>query len=64
MNEFISILLQRRKLAEEIPLDITLKLPDGSNKSLKDLFQGQPQEFLSALRASKWTIPQVIYVVL
>ena len=59
VNEMISLILKRRKLAEEIPSDINLKLPDGTQKSLKDLFHGKPNDLLAAFRASKWTIPQV-----
>ena len=62
VNEMISIILKRRNLSEQIPSDINLKLPDGTQKPLKDLFQGKPNELLAAFRASKWTIPQVYLI--
>ena len=55
----ISLVLKRRKLAENIRLDMKLKLPGGSEKRLIDLFQGQPEELLATFSASKWTIPHV-----
>jgi len=57
VNDVISLILKRRKLSQNIQSDLQLKLPDGSNKSLKHLFQGQPQQLLAAFRASQWTIP-------
>lgn len=55
----ISLVLKRRNLAENIQSYMKLKLPDGSEKRLIDLFQGQPEQLLAAFRASKWTIPHV-----
>jgi hypothetical protein len=55
----ISLILKRRKLAQSIQSDIKLKLPDGTQKFLRDLFQGKPNDLLASFRASKWTIPHV-----
>ncbi|CAF3349671.1 unnamed protein product [Rotaria sp. Silwood1] len=58
VNDMLSIVVKRRQLSEQIQSDITLKLPDGSEKLLRDLFQGKPNDLLSAFRASRWTIPE------
>jgi hypothetical protein len=60
----ISLILKRRTLAQLIECDIKLKLPNGKDKFLKDLFQGKPNDLLSAFRASKWTIPHVHFIYL
>ncbi|CAF1333276.1 unnamed protein product [Adineta steineri] len=53
----LSLVLQRRKMAENIQGDIMLKLPDGSKKSMRHLFGGNIADLLAAFRASEWTIP-------
>jgi hypothetical protein len=57
----LSLVIQRRKLGEQIQSDIKLKLPDGSKKLLRELFEGKPDDLLSAFRASQWTIPGVSF---
>jgi hypothetical protein len=55
----LSLIIQRRKLGQQIQSDIKLKLPDQSEKLLTELFKGKPDDLLSAFRASRWTIPAV-----
>jgi hypothetical protein len=57
----ISLIVQRKKLGQQIESDIQLKLPDQSKKLLRDLFKGKTEELLSAFRASQWTMPQVYF---
>ncbi len=59
VNNMLSLVVQRRKLGEQIESDIKLKLPNGSELFLRQLFQGKPADLLSAFRASQWTIPAV-----
>jgi hypothetical protein len=57
----LSLVLQRRKFGKMIKSYIKLKLPDGSEHFLRELFEGRPAELLSAFRANQWTIPAVCY---
>ncbi|CAF1374982.1 unnamed protein product [Adineta ricciae] len=57
VNEMLSLVLQRRKLAEKISNHVTLKLSDKSHKSLQQLFAGNMTDLLAAFRASEWTVP-------
>lgn len=46
----LSLILQCRKLGEQIQSDIKLKLPDGTQKRLREFFQEKPIDLLSAFR--------------
>ncbi len=59
VNDMLSLVVQRHRLGEKIESNIKLKLPDGSKKLLRELFQGKPADLLAAFRASQWTIPAV-----
>jgi hypothetical protein len=58
----LSLVIQRRKFGEKIQSDIKLKLPDGSEKTLRELFQGKPTDLLAAFRENQWTIINVSYI--
>lgn len=62
MNNMLSLTLQCRKLGRKIKSDMKLKLRDGSEKLLRELFEGKPADLLSAFRATQWTIPAVSYL--
>ncbi|CAF1347298.1 unnamed protein product [Rotaria sordida] len=57
VNDMISVVVQRRRLSEQIESDIKLKLPDQSERLLRELLQGKPNDLLWAFRATQWTIP-------
>ncbi|CAF0896752.1 unnamed protein product [Adineta steineri] len=57
INDVLSLLVKRRKLAKHLSTNVKLQLPDGSEEYLKDLFEKDPSELLSAFRVSKWNIP-------
>ena len=59
MNDMLSLVLHRRKFARKITSDVKLKVSDGAEKSLRELFNDKPGELLSAFRMSQWTIPAV-----
>jgi hypothetical protein len=37
-------------------------MPDGSNKLLRDLFEENPVDVLTAFRINKWNIPEVNFI--
>ena len=55
----LALMIQRLKLGQNLQSDLLMKLPDGSQKSLRELFRGRPADLLAAFRASQWTIPAV-----
>ena len=59
LNDMLSLIIQRRKLGRNIAADVKLKLPDGTEQTLRELFDGKPADLLAAFRASKWTIAAV-----
>ena len=59
LNDMLSLIIHRRKFGRNINAEIKLKLPDGTEQILRDLFNGKPADLLAAFRASQWTIPAV-----
>ena len=55
----LSLVLHRRKLGRKITSDVKLKVSDGSEKLLRELFNDKPGDLLAAFRVSQWTIPAV-----
>ena len=55
----IGLVLQRRKLGQRIKSDMKLQLPNGSEKLLRNLFEGAAGDLLSAFCASQWTVAPV-----
>jgi hypothetical protein len=59
LNDMLALTVQRLKLGQNLQSDLSMQLPDGSHKSLRELFRGRPADLLAAFRASQWTIPAV-----
>lgn len=57
VNEMLSLVVKRSKLGQAIQTDEKLKQPDGTEKTLRDLFRSRPADLLAAFRASQWTTP-------
>ena len=55
----LSLVVKRSKLGQNIQTNEKLKQPDGTEKTIRDLFRSRPADLLAAFRASQWTIPAV-----